>query len=81
MRLVLTNPQNEVKVSTDMTNGLVAALEAVEAVLVAQAMEDCHQNQVRAAEKLKISRGALQYKLKKYGLSQPAPVEVLQQAA
>ncbi len=47
--------------------GLTERIEELEQSLIQQAMEQTHHNQVRAAERLKITRGALQYKLKKYG--------------
>ena len=48
--------------------GLTEHLEALEARLVKEAMAQAGHNQVKAAELLRITRGALQYKLKKYGI-------------
>lgn len=53
--------------------GLTEQVESLEKRLVQDAMERTRQNQVRAAELLKITRGALQYKLKKYFAPTPAP--------
>jgi DNA-binding NtrC family response regulator len=52
--------------------GLTEVLEECEARLVSQAMETTGHNQVKAAEILRITRGALQYKLKKYGFLKAA---------
>lgn len=46
--------------------GLTDILENIEGRLVAVAMDRSGHNQIRAAELLRITRGALQYKLKKY---------------
>ena len=60
--------------------GLMEKLEAIESKLVFLAMEQARQNQIRAAHLLKISRGALQYKLKKYGYRLPEKIYSLAQA-
>lgn len=60
--------------------GLMEKLEAIESKLVFLAMEQARQNQIRAAQLLKISRGALQYKLKKYGYRIPEKVYSLAHA-
>jgi transcriptional regulator with PAS, ATPase and Fis domain len=52
--------------------GLTDIVEELESRLVAAAMTRTGNNQVRAAELLKITRGALQYKLKKYVRDQAA---------
>jgi len=52
--------------------GLKENLEQFESRLVHSAMEQAGHNQVRAARILRISTGALQYKLKKYGYVAPA---------
>ena len=54
------------------SRGLTNLVEDLEAHLVAEAMHRTHNNQIRAAEVLKITRGALQYKLKKYVKPQAA---------
>ncbi len=46
-------------------------LESLEARILRQVMSETGHNQVKAAERLKITRGALQYKLKKYGIEKP----------
>jgi len=46
--------------------GLNEIIEEIEGVLVHEAMEETGRNQVQAAKILRITRGALQYKLKKY---------------
>jgi len=48
--------------------GLVEILEKVERQLIKSALKKHNYNQSRAANELKINRGALIYKLKKYGL-------------
>ena len=54
--------------------GLDEITEELEKKIVAEAMTKTKNNQTRAAKLLKITRGALQYKLKKYGfISSPAP--------
>lgn len=62
-------PNAEVKMAT---GGLNETLEALESELVLNAMREANHNQVRAAELLKITRGALQYKLKKYNYHPPS---------
>lgn len=47
------------------------SLEAVERALVEMAMRTANNNQTHAAKLLDISRDALRYKLKKFGLSNP----------
>jgi DNA-binding NtrC family response regulator len=53
------------------------SLEEVEHALVQMALEQSHGNQIRAAKLLDISRDALRYKMKKFGLAhgeeEPAP--------
>lgn len=46
--------------------GLNVELDEIESKLVEEAMAKTNHNQVQAARLLKITRGALQYKLKKY---------------
>jgi two-component system response regulator AtoC len=46
-----------------------ASLEDVEHALVEMALQQSHGNQIRAAKLLSISRDALRYKMKKFGLS------------
>lgn len=48
------------------TRGLPDLVDELESRMVHEAMTRTGNNQVRAAELLKITRGALQYKLKKY---------------
>jgi len=55
-----------------VNNGLTEIVEEVEARLVHEAMSRTNNNQIRAAELLQITRGALQYKLKKYAKPQAA---------
>ena len=50
-------------------NGLTEELERIEKEILTQAMLDTNNNQVKAAELLKIKRATLQYKLKKYQIS------------
>ena len=57
---------------TGPTAGLTEIVEEVEARLVHEAMARTGNNQIRAAELLQITRGALQYKLKKYAKPQAA---------
>ena len=45
------------------------SLEDVEHALVELALQQSHGNQIRAAKLLNISRDALRYKMKKFGLS------------
>lgn len=45
---------------------LTAQVEALEERLITEVMASTGNNQVKAAAKLKITRGALQYKLKKF---------------
>jgi DNA-binding NtrC family response regulator len=49
---------------------LNATLEAIELQLLEETLERFHYNQVKAAEALGITRGALQYKMKKYHLGE-----------
>ncbi len=49
-------------------NNLREALESYEAELIKQAIKDTKGNQNRAAKKLNLTRQALHYKVKKYGL-------------
>jgi DNA-binding NtrC family response regulator len=60
--------------------GLTECVDRFESQLVFQAMERSNHNQVKAARLLKITRGALQYKLKKYNYHKPE-TEVFLQAA
>ena len=55
--------------------GLTELLEDLEGRLVKDAMEQAGNNQVKAAEILKITRGALQYKLKKYSIGHHSHLE------
>ena len=50
---------------------LKEALETVEAVLVAQTLEDCNWNKAKAAKKLGISRQALYNKIKRFTEMKP----------
>lgn len=50
----------------DLNQGLNDQVEALEEGLVNEAMAKTGQNQVKAAKLLRISRGALQHKLKKF---------------
>jgi DNA-binding protein Fis len=43
-------------------------MEDIERRLVEQALEQCHGNQSQASRLLNISRDALRYKMKKFGL-------------
>ena len=54
------------------SRGLTNLVEELESRLVLEAMSRTRNNQIRAAEVLKITRGALQYKLKKYVKPQAA---------
>ena len=47
------------------------SLEEVEHALVEMALRQANGNQMRAAKLLDISRDALRYKMKKFGLSHP----------
>ncbi len=63
-----TKPNNVVTlkaIEDESTNGLDESLERLERKLIAEAMTRAHGNQTQAAAILKISRGTLQYKLKK----------------
>jgi two-component system, NtrC family, response regulator AtoC len=51
------------------------SLEEVEHALVELALQQSHGNQIRAAKLLDISRDALRYKMKKFGLSHPEEEE------
>jgi transcriptional regulator with PAS, ATPase and Fis domain len=51
------------------------SLEDVEHALVELALQQSHGNQIRAAKLLNISRDALRYKMKKFGLSHSEEVE------
>lgn len=51
---------------TSLTTGLTEQLDSLEERLVNEAMNKTGGNQVQAAKLLKVTRGALQYKLKKY---------------
>lgn len=46
------------------------SLEEIERLLVERALEQCHGNQSRAARLLDISRDAMRYKMKKFGLAE-----------
>jgi DNA-binding NtrC family response regulator len=52
--------------------GLNGLLDQLEERLIRAAMQACDFNQMRAAELLQVTRGALQYKLKKYAITAPA---------
>jgi two-component system NtrC family response regulator len=45
------------------------SLEEIEHALVQMALQQSHGNQIRAAKLLDISRDALRYKMKKFGLA------------
>lgn len=61
--------------SISSMQSLTEWMDRYESQLVFQAMKRTNHNQVRAARILNITRGALQYKLKKYGYHKPiAPV-------
>ncbi|HXJ14055.1 MAG TPA: sigma-54 dependent transcriptional regulator [Candidatus Limnocylindrales bacterium] len=51
------------------------SLEDVEHALVALALQQSHGNQIKAAKLLSISRDALRYKMKKFGLGHPEEEE------
>jgi transcriptional regulator with GAF, ATPase, and Fis domain len=51
--------------------GLTGLTDELERQAIFEAMEKTGQNQTQAAKLLKITRGALQYKLKKYDLNSP----------
>lgn len=51
--------------SEHQAQGLNEIIENIETKLIVQALEEAKSNQVKAAARLKISRGRLQYKLKK----------------
>lgn len=53
--------------------GFSKTVEYLEASLIESAMEECGQNQVRAAQQLKLDRSTLRYKLKKYRNCDSAP--------
>jgi len=60
----------ETPVAPDLSAlGLIETLEKIERDLVIKALQEGDYSQARAASRLKITRGALQYKIKKYGLS------------
>ncbi|MFC1745287.1 sigma-54-dependent transcriptional regulator [Candidatus Riflebacteria bacterium] len=54
------------QISMDDEEGLVEKIEKYEKTLIKGAYQNCNGIQVKTAEKLKIKRTALQYKLKKY---------------
>lgn len=67
----MSNYEQDIMLS-ELTKGSEAgsiyktALQRMEAPLLAQAIETCRYNQVKAAKLLGISRGSLRYKLKEY---------------
>ena len=48
--------------------GFTERIEHFEKEIIRQALEECNYNQIKTAEKLRINRGTLQYKIKKYNL-------------
>ena len=48
--------------------GLTERVEHLEKEIIRQALEECSFNQVKTSERLRINRGTLQYKMKKYNL-------------
>jgi DNA-binding NtrC family response regulator len=52
------------------------SLEEIERTFVEMAMQQANRNQTQAAKLLDISRDALRYKLKKFGLMHPEEEEV-----
>lgn len=48
--------------------GFAERVEHLEKDIIKQALEECSYNQVKTSEKLKMKRGTLQYKIKKYRL-------------
>ena len=48
-------------------------IELVEELLISRALEQCGNNQVRAAKLLGISRNTLRHRIKKYNLGPPHP--------
>jgi transcriptional regulator with PAS, ATPase and Fis domain len=48
--------------------GFAERVEHLERDIIKQALEECSYNQVKTSEKLKMKRGTLQYKMKKYKL-------------
>jgi two-component system, NtrC family, response regulator AtoC len=55
--------------SQDLTQANV--IELVEEILITKALEQCNQNQVRAARILGISRNTLRHRIQKYRIGQP----------
>jgi len=53
------------EVLLDYSQGLEKSIEALESHLIRRALDDTGNNQVKAAELLKIPRGTLQYKIRK----------------
>jgi transcriptional regulator with PAS, ATPase and Fis domain len=46
--------------------GFTERVEYFERDIIKHALEECNYNQIRTSERLKINRGTLQYKMKKY---------------
>lgn len=65
------NPESTAQLNSQ---GLSDRLDDLERTLIIQAMESSRHNQVRAAELLRVTRGGLQYKLKKYGYQPTARI-------
>jgi DNA-binding protein Fis len=55
-------------IEVDFTTVTQVDLEAIRRDLIRQAMESCDGNQAEAARKLGMSRNAIRYAVKKYGL-------------
>ncbi len=72
LRLAPAAPATGPAMPADYAKGLDHVLEELEGRIVRDAYEQCEGNQVRTAALLKITRGALQYKLKKYGIGPSA---------
>jgi len=66
---ILGNPQ-EVQPVAD---GLTGRIDQLEREMIRRTIEECGNNQTRAAKILGLKRSSLQYKLKKYGLHQSSP--------
>lgn len=65
---ILGKPSPEFKSNYNISNGLTAIMDEMEKSIIQETMELADNNQVKASELLKIKRGTLQYKLKKYGI-------------
>ena len=66
---ILGNPLEVQPVS----DGLTGRIDQLEREMIRRTIEECGNNQTRAAKVLGLKRSSLQYKLKKYGLHQSSP--------